>query len=60
MPKQNLKNTHAMYDHFEKLALFVRDTATDDEVHALIEVMRPLVNAVEEKSKTLGPASWQN
>lgn len=45
-PKQTLQNTHAIYDNFEKLANFVNNQASPDEIAAIADATRPLIEAL--------------
>lgn len=49
MSKQNTKQTHALYDNFQKIAEFVKNDATKQEAIAILEVITPLNVALNEK-----------
>lgn len=45
-PKQNHKNTENMFVQMEKLAEFIRNEATEDDVSAFIEIFRPVIDSL--------------
>lgn len=51
MSNQDLKNTNEIYDHFEKLADFIRNEATISEVEAFYEVFQPVIDALDHRKK---------